>query len=40
LKYVAELLGYQGGHVRSPLLPLKEEEKIKIKEILQTAELI
>ena len=40
LKYAADLMGYQGGHVRSPLLPLKEEEKHKIKEILQTAELI
>jgi len=40
LKYAADLTGYQGGHVRSPLLPLKEEEKIKIKEILQTAQLL
>lgn len=40
LKYAADLTGYKGGHVRSPLLPLKDEEKIKIKEILQTAELI
>ena len=40
LKYAADLLGYQGGHVRSPLLPLKEAQKAKIKEILQTAELI
>jgi len=34
------LMGYQGGHVRLPLLPLKDEEKIRIKEILKTAELI
>ncbi|RPH52985.1 MAG: dihydrodipicolinate synthase family protein [Desulfobacteraceae bacterium] len=40
LKYASDLMGYRGGHVRSPLLPLKDEEKIKIKEILQTAELI
>ncbi|MEW6674229.1 MAG: dihydrodipicolinate synthase family protein [Thermodesulfobacteriota bacterium] len=40
LKYASDLMGYQGGHVRSPLLPLKEEEKNKIKEILKTAKLI
>jgi len=40
LKYASDLLGYQGGHVRNPLLPLKEEEKNKIKEILKTAGLI
>jgi len=40
LKYAADLMGYQGGYVRNPLLPLKEDEKNKIKEILQTAELI
>lgn len=40
LKYAADLLGYQGGHVRNPLLPLKEEEKTKIKEILKNAQLI
>jgi 4-hydroxy-2-oxoglutarate aldolase len=40
LKYASDLLGYQGGHVRNPLLPIKEEEKNKIKEILKTARLI
>jgi len=40
LKYASDLLGYQGGQVRSPLLPIKEEEKNKIKEILKTAQLI
>jgi len=40
LKYASDVMGYQGGHVRNPLLPLKEEEKNKIKEILKTAELI
>jgi 4-hydroxy-2-oxoglutarate aldolase len=40
LKYASDLMGYHGGHVRSPLLQLKEEEKIRIKEILETAQLI
>jgi len=40
LKYASDLMGYKGGSVRSPLLPLKEEEKTKIKEILKTAELL
>jgi len=40
LKYVSDVLGYQGGFVRNPLLPLKEEEKAKLNEILKTADLI
>ena len=40
LKYAADLRGYQGGHVRSPLLPPKDHEKEAIKRILQTADLI
>ena len=40
LKYASDLLGYQGGYVRNPLLPLKEEEKKKIDYILKAAELI
>lgn len=40
LKYACDLTGYAGGTVRSPLLPIKEEEKIKIQEILYTAQLI
>ncbi len=40
LKYASDLMGYKGGSVRSPLLPLKEEEKTRIKEILKTAELL
>ena len=40
LKYVSDVLGYQGGFVRNPLLPLKEEEKAKLNEILKTAGLI
>jgi len=34
------MLGYQGGFVRNPLLPLKEEEKAKLNQILKTADLI
>ncbi|MBN2568322.1 MAG: dihydrodipicolinate synthase family protein [Deltaproteobacteria bacterium] len=40
LKYAANLLGYKGGFVRSPLLPVNEEEKSKIRGILQRSELI
>jgi 4-hydroxy-2-oxoglutarate aldolase len=40
LKYVSDVLGYKGGFVRNPLLPLKEEEKAKLNEILKTAGLI
>jgi len=40
LKYAAGLTGYEGGNVRCPLLPLKEEEKVKLKEILSEARLI
>jgi 4-hydroxy-2-oxoglutarate aldolase len=40
LKYASDLTGYGGGHVRSPLLPLKEVEKAKINEILKTAQLL
>jgi len=38
LKYAATLMGYEGGSVRSPLLPLKEDEKAAIRLILQTAD--
>jgi 4-hydroxy-2-oxoglutarate aldolase len=34
LKYAADLLGYKGGFVRSPLLPLGEAQKQTIKELL------
>ena len=37
LKYACDLLGYKGGSVRSPLLPLKEEEKKGIEEVLKNA---
>lgn len=40
LKYASDLVGYQGGAVRSPLLPPKEEEKAAIREILKTAKLL
>lgn len=37
LKYACELMGYQGGSVRSPLLMPKEEEKRKIEKIISEA---
>ncbi|NLT94652.1 MAG: dihydrodipicolinate synthase family protein [Clostridia bacterium] len=40
LKYVMDTLGYIGGPVRRPLLPLTEEEKVKLDQILKTAGLI
>lgn len=40
LKYVCDKLGYAGGYVRSPLLPLKENEKAAIDEILKKAQVI
>ncbi len=40
LKYAAEMLGYVGGSVRSPLQPLTENDKIKLQEILSNAMLI
>lgn len=40
LKYACDLLGYKGGKVRAPLLPLKEEEKRSIEEILEKAQVM
>ena len=40
LKYACDLLGYKGGTVRAPLLPLKEEEKHSIEAILKKAQVI
>jgi len=40
LKYAADLMGYQGGTVRSPLLPLGDEGKEAIRGILETAGLL
>jgi 4-hydroxy-2-oxoglutarate aldolase len=37
LKYACELMGYQGGYVRSPLLMPKEEEKRKLEDIISAA---
>ncbi|HDG98231.1 MAG TPA: dihydrodipicolinate synthase family protein [Desulfobacterales bacterium] len=40
LKYACGLMGYRGGTVRRPLLPLDDREKMAIEKILQTAKLI
>ena len=40
LKYACQLLGYKGGFVRNPLLPLTEDEKENIQAILKRAQLI
>jgi 4-hydroxy-2-oxoglutarate aldolase len=40
LKYASDLVGYQGGSVRSPLLPPKDEEKAAIRNILEKAALL
>jgi 4-hydroxy-2-oxoglutarate aldolase len=40
LKYAADLMGYQGGWVRNPLIPATENEKEAIRGILKNAELI
>ena len=40
LKYAADLLGYKGGYVRSPLLPLNEPQKLAIEEIIKRTDLI
>jgi 4-hydroxy-2-oxoglutarate aldolase len=40
LKYASELTGYSGGAVRNPLLPLNEDQKVKVREILSAAGLI
>ncbi|GAB4115422.1 MAG: dihydrodipicolinate synthase family protein [Candidatus Caldatribacteriota bacterium] len=39
LKYAMDLIGYRGGETRLPLLPLKKEEKEKIRNILREAGL-
>lgn len=39
LKCAMDLLGYKGGETRLPLLPLKQEEKEKIRNILVKASL-
>ena len=40
LKYACELVGYQAGSVRMPLLPLNDQEKRAVEQILRTAQLI
>jgi len=40
LKYVMEVLGYYGGPTRRPLLPLTEDDKVKLDEIMKKAQLI
>ncbi len=40
LKAALDMLGYYGGPVRSPLLPLTQEERSTLKDILQRAGLL
>lgn len=40
LKYAADLLGYKGGHVRSPLRMLNDTQKKAIKEIIHQTNLV
>lgn len=40
LKYACDRLGFTGGHVRSPLLPLKEEAVKALDAILEEAKVI
>ena len=40
LKYAATLMGYKGGFVRSPLLPLQDSGKEAIRAILKAAGLV
>jgi 4-hydroxy-2-oxoglutarate aldolase len=37
LKYACSLFGYEGGSIRSPLLPIDDEQKISIRSILTKA---
>jgi len=39
LKHACSLLGYEGGHVRSPLVPMNDERKTELREILSIAGL-
>jgi len=39
LKYACTLLGFEGGHPRSPLLPLTGDEQKSIRHILEQADL-
>lgn len=39
LKYACDLLGFEGGYVRKPLIQLKDNEKTELVEILKKAEV-
>ncbi len=39
LKYACDLLGFAGGYVRKPLIQLKHNEKLELKEILKIAKV-
>jgi len=39
LKYACDLLGFEGGYVRKPLIQLQDNEKIELEEILKKAEV-
>jgi 4-hydroxy-2-oxoglutarate aldolase len=40
LKYACDLLGFEGGYVRKPLVQLKEQEKSELVEILKKAKVL
>lgn len=40
LKYACDLLGFEGGLVRKPLLQITEDEKVKLKDILVAAKVL
>lgn len=40
LKYACDLLGFEGGLVRKPLLQITEDEKLKLKDILVAAKVL
>jgi 4-hydroxy-2-oxoglutarate aldolase len=40
LKAAMDMLGYQGGYPRLPLLPLGESQRMELEKVLQEAELL
>lgn len=40
LKYAMTLMGFYGGEARLPLLPLKDDQRAKLKAIFQSADLL
>lgn len=40
LKVAMDLLGFYGGSVRSPLLPITDDEKVSLKQIIENAGLL